>query len=1326
MKPETRLDSAMFQLTPTRTRCDLIITANGEKEKIASGLLNPFLSHLKTAQDQIAKGGYSIVLEPNSETNHTTWFTKETVERFVRFVSTPEVLERVNTIESEIIQIDEAIAIQSNTKLGFSTVDHHQVKPLENNEGGRYVPDAETEKAIVLYKPSAQQIESKEPTLQEENSKVKLLRVLETRKTVLQKEQGMAFARAVAAGFNMDQMDDLISFSDCFGASRLKEACLSFVELWKRKHETVQWIEGMEMEAAEGRSCQPGLQVPWAVGGDIYMENSVKVKTEASSDRNTEHVADPNGDKRSPVDPQVPLNPNGYFQGQFQHPMYMQWPIHPPHGGSMFPPYPMPAMPYYPGYPSGGQFFQQPYVQMDSSSFSPAERSMHKRHSMDGKDGDVDSESITRSQDSSEQNAQSEMDREELLHSHESRKKANRAGKKRSGMVVIRNINYITSNREHSGDAESQSGSDSEAEEEQVPVNFEKRKHKDSVRTSKEEAKHMLAADTSGSYEKEDSSKCVDVDNGNWQAFQNFLLSKDEDNTDRDMFPLPNDVQMRRRDAAAAADDPIVPDRSWVSNSNQITSGRDIFGPNASLRSKKGQSDDPTKAFTNNTRMDFGNHHDIQFSESEGRSRVYRRMVGDDFLMYGERNQTSVVGSSCDPITGNETDNPGFTDKSSGRDPEDESFIVPLRTSLFAQADRDSRTATGMDLEFLSNLKSREDSDKAIGHEPDELSMLPERGTERTYDPAVDEMQIQADMSLGRNGNNMPKKVGIESKVVDKQEKKAVDKEKKKVARNATEKKKAEAVRHLTPTKSSPLVEAQARAERLRAFKADLQKAKREQEDEQIKRLEALKRERQKRIAARSSSVQSPSTSQLSKVRQSTKVSPGLLKSSKFTDSEASSPSPVPKIGARSGSVGSISSVKILKRSSPNATRAVGNGLIRSASSVPEFKKANAASSSDAKATISRLRRLSEPKSFSNRLSDGKSTLKKRESNGSKSRISPMKRLERAKPSATAILKNARSSLESDGRGKKISPVTKLDRMKPSAAASFKATSSPSLRPSQNKVEESVVGSSENQVSLSSSVERKTNDHGMCLNNINETMIIDKSVLTIEQEVSTSHVSRESKELRSGSHNGNVVEEKVKVVSDYAAVLVPPSNMVANEFDSKEKQIKQAVDDVSSKFPRVILNEVQYQAPHARKSSLEDPCAGNSEYSKALPLISEVSVAEGSGRAHVLESSWSSPSKPTVDGSERSSGKESKGFKRLLKFGRRSHGSASGEKDSGHQKADGDILVDSAPKGESGFEVHSLKSLISQDDTYSEGGTPHKASRSFSLLSPFRSKKQGQ
>lgn len=82
MKSTTRLDSAVFHLTPTRTRCDLFIIANGKKEKIASGLLNPFLAHLKTARDQIEKGGYSIVLEPEPQTD-ASWFTKGTVERFI-------------------------------------------------------------------------------------------------------------------------------------------------------------------------------------------------------------------------------------------------------------------------------------------------------------------------------------------------------------------------------------------------------------------------------------------------------------------------------------------------------------------------------------------------------------------------------------------------------------------------------------------------------------------------------------------------------------------------------------------------------------------------------------------------------------------------------------------------------------------------------------------------------------------------------------------------------------------------------------------------------------------------------------------------------------------------------------------------------------------------------------------------------------------------------------------------------------------------------------------------------------------------------------------
>lgn len=49
-------------------------------ERLASGLLEPFLSHLKSAKDQISKGGYSITLRPPG--GYAPWFTKATLQRF--------------------------------------------------------------------------------------------------------------------------------------------------------------------------------------------------------------------------------------------------------------------------------------------------------------------------------------------------------------------------------------------------------------------------------------------------------------------------------------------------------------------------------------------------------------------------------------------------------------------------------------------------------------------------------------------------------------------------------------------------------------------------------------------------------------------------------------------------------------------------------------------------------------------------------------------------------------------------------------------------------------------------------------------------------------------------------------------------------------------------------------------------------------------------------------------------------------------------------------------------------------------------------------------
>lgn len=53
-------------------------------------------------------------------------------------------------------------------------------------------------------------------------NRLHLQRLLNTRKALLRKEQAMAYARAVVAGFEMDILENLICFADVFGASRLR------------------------------------------------------------------------------------------------------------------------------------------------------------------------------------------------------------------------------------------------------------------------------------------------------------------------------------------------------------------------------------------------------------------------------------------------------------------------------------------------------------------------------------------------------------------------------------------------------------------------------------------------------------------------------------------------------------------------------------------------------------------------------------------------------------------------------------------------------------------------------------------------------------------------------------------------------------------------------------------------------------------------------------------------------------------------------------------------------------------------------------------------
>ncbi|MCD7455895.1 hypothetical protein HAX54_030048 [Datura stramonium] len=215
MESSMLLDYAVFQLSPKRSRCELFVSSDGNTEKLASGLLKPFVTHLKVAEEQVALAVQSIKLEGRRHKKSETWFTKGTLERFVRFVSTPEVLELVNTLDAEMSQLEAARRLYSQGEgYQFSST----------GSGGSGV------------------------TVAADATKKELLRAIDVRLTAVRQDLSTASSRAAAAGFNLDTVSELQMFADQFGAHRLKEACNKFISLSERQPDLINPLKGVQRD----------------------------------------------------------------------------------------------------------------------------------------------------------------------------------------------------------------------------------------------------------------------------------------------------------------------------------------------------------------------------------------------------------------------------------------------------------------------------------------------------------------------------------------------------------------------------------------------------------------------------------------------------------------------------------------------------------------------------------------------------------------------------------------------------------------------------------------------------------------------------------------------------------------------------------------------------------------------------------------------------------------------------------------------------------------------------------------------------------------------
>ncbi|XP_074302088.1 uncharacterized protein LOC141633532 [Silene latifolia] len=245
MQSDEPLDYAVFQLSPRRSRCELFVSYDGTMEKLASGLVKPFVTHLKVAEEQVAVGGKSIRLDLDVERykNAETWFKKGTLERFVRFVSTPEVLEMVNTYDAEMSQLEAARKIYSQ-----GSSDHES-----GTSGGVGIG----------------------ATIASDATKKELLKAIDTRLSAVKQDLTTACSRASTAGFNPKTVSELQLFADHFGAQRLSEACSKFINLTQQRSDlfnynttTSKWVSssdsvlrastGSDMSLDDPSDDQPG------------------------------------------------------------------------------------------------------------------------------------------------------------------------------------------------------------------------------------------------------------------------------------------------------------------------------------------------------------------------------------------------------------------------------------------------------------------------------------------------------------------------------------------------------------------------------------------------------------------------------------------------------------------------------------------------------------------------------------------------------------------------------------------------------------------------------------------------------------------------------------------------------------------------------------------------------------------------------------------------------------------------------------------------------------------------------------------------------------
>ncbi|XP_058196742.1 COP1-interacting protein 7 [Rhododendron vialii] len=883
MDPEALLDHALFQLTPTRTRCDLVVVCGGKSEKLASGLVEPFVSHLKFAKDQIPKGGYSITLRPPK--TDASWFTKATFLRFVRFVSTPEILERFARLEKEILQIESSF--QPNESANSIVVGQAE-------EGSFSAANGTTKQSTTTSKLKGE-TDGNDDVAQEQNSKIRLQRLLETRKALLRKEQAMAYARALAAGFELDNLDDLLVFADAFGASRLREACTDFKELCKKKHSDGLWMD--ELAAMEAYS-QPDLSFSGASGiilacegtplgqnnmlnfpnGNLMSNGSLDISSDSTASQ-----SDSNKDNTVHASDQVPSKVQMQMPWPNQIPQYMFNFQNPGQQMAPYPPYPFPPMQNAPPYYPGNMHWPQNTDESRRGPTSEPDHHRHKRSSSRNKDKSRNVEGAGFSEeDEQTESADSDTGTDSEAIAYKKKEK-----KKSSKTVVIRNINYITSKRRN-GEKDGDSDDDSSVEDGSlVDGDFLKHKVQDVVGTF--EKSHNLTSSKKKRGGKKSSDFVADQEvendpvnnmsaggngNGNWDSFQNLLMREKEVESQKPMdvvdehFSVKSSVNGVMSNADALSVDfnseKIQPRKtfgtdSFIVNDRDEANGSRVeledFGNGETLRPGMMRRDIEQEALLFPNRVEETRSNIVGTLPFSGNDlSIIKNGKGEDWFIVNHsgdvERQTSFDGGIYNALSS--VGDRSQSEVSKKIVPVDDSFMIQTQTSMGDQYDGHWKT----DLSLVSGVIVPENgtpdaSQKKIGvsHEPDDLSVVLSRDS--GFESVGVSWSAEMDYGVEASFKEPVKKPLVETTDPDPvEEKSPTNGTSGNVKRTSSEKQtRGKGLQgSLSKSKSDVLSRSK---KPLSTSRPMIQKSKLEKEEEARKKMEELAIERQKRIAER-------------------------------------------------------------------------------------------------------------------------------------------------------------------------------------------------------------------------------------------------------------------------------------------------------------------------------------------------------------------------------------------------------------------------------------------------------------------------------------------